>query len=549
MPAAEGGTVGDRLEGQQVSLWVATAAGAARYPSLGSDLEVDVAVVGGGIAGLTAALALKRAGHTVAVLEAARIGTGVTGHTTGKVTSLHRLVYTELADRHGPDVAGTYGQANQAAIEHIARVVAEEGIDCGFRRVSNYTYAESDDALAQVRDEAALAARLGLPAAFTSDVPLPFAVRGAARFDNQAQLHAVKYLQGLARAVDGSGSHVLEDTLVTAVRDGVPGVVETARGTVRARDVIVATNVPVGDGGSFAERCYLHRSYLVACLAPAAPLDGTFISVDEPMRSILAIDVEGSRYVLTGGEGHRAAETGDAAERYRRLEEFSRERLGTGRTSFRWSTQDTMPVDGLPYAGTLTPTAAHLHVITGLRKWGLTNGTAAALVLADALTGKHNPWAAVFDTNRATPAGGAGKKKVQAPQPQPQEPDQQDQEERRVAALRPGEGTVVEIDGEKTAVYADPGGDLVAVSAVCTHLGCTVEFNAEDSTWDCPCHGSRFSANGAVIQGPAAVNLAPRPLLRHLPAGVPAHEAGEPDSPPGIARRSRSSSRTSRPNE
>ena len=283
--------MGERLEGRQVSLWVATA-GTTRYPSLDTDLEVDVAVVGGGIAGLTAALALKRAGHTVAVLEAARIGTGVTGHTTGKVTSLHRLAYTELADRHGPDVAGTYGQANQAAIEHIARVVAEEGIDCDFRRVSNYTYAESDDALARVRDEAALAARLGLPAVFTSEVPLPFAVRGAVRFDGQAQLHAVKYLQGLARAVDGSGSHVLEDSRVTSVRDGVPAVVETGSGTVRAREVIVATNVPVGDAGLFAERCYLHRSYVVASLAPAAPLDGTFISVDEPMRSILAIDVE-----------------------------------------------------------------------------------------------------------------------------------------------------------------------------------------------------------------------------------------------------------------
>ena len=268
-----------------------------------------MAVVGGGIAGLTAALALKRAGHTVAVLEAARIGTGVTGHTTGKVTSLHRLVYTELAGRHGPDVAGMYGQANQAAIEHIARVVAEEGIDCDFRRVSNYTYAESDDAVARVRDEAALAGRLGLPSVFTSETTLPFAVRGAVRFDGQAQLHAVKYLQGLARAVDGGGSHVLEDSRVTSVRDGMPGVVETGRGTVRAREVIIATNVPIGDGSLFAERCYLHRSYIVACLAPAAPLDGTFISVDEPMRSILSIDVDGSQYILTGGEGHRAAET------------------------------------------------------------------------------------------------------------------------------------------------------------------------------------------------------------------------------------------------
>jgi glycine/D-amino acid oxidase-like deaminating enzyme/nitrite reductase/ring-hydroxylating ferredoxin subunit len=448
------------------------------------------------------------------------------------VTSLHRLVYTELAGRHGRDFAGMYGQANQAAIEHIARVVAEEGIDCDFRRVSNYTYAESDDALARVRDEAALAARLGLPSVFTSDVPLPFPVRGAVRFDNQAQLHAVKYLQGLARAVDGGGSQVLEDSRVTSVRDGVPGVVETGSGTVRAREVIIATNVPVGDAGLFAERCYLHRSYIVACLAPAAALDGTFISVDEPMRSILAIDVDGSRFVLTGGEGHRATEPGDAAARYRRLAAFSRERLGTGETSFRWSTQDAMPVDGLPYAGTLTPTAAHLHVITGLRKWGLTNGTAAALILADTLVGRHNPWAAVFDTNRTSAAGQAGGARQHPDQPpQPEQLEQPDQP--TVAGLRPGEGAVVEIDGEMTAVYANPAGDLLAVSAICTHLGCTVGFNADDSTWDCPCHGSRFAADGTVIQGPAAVNLAPRPAPSRAAGAAAGPPRSPADSPPG----------------
>lgn len=502
----------ERLEGRQVSLWVATA-GVTGFPSLEDGVEVDVAVVGGGIAGLTAALALKRAGHTVAVLESAHVGTGVTGHTTGKVTSLHRLVYTELEGRHGADTAGHYGQANQAAVEHIARLVAEEGIACDFRRVSNYTYAESNDSLARVRAEAALGARLGLPSVFTDDVPLPFAVKGAVRFDGQAQLHAVKYLQGLARAVDGGGSFVFEESRALSVGEGAPCLVETARGTVRARDVIVATNVPFGDQGFFEERCYLHRSYVTASSAPPATLDGTFISVDEPMRSILAIDIAGVSYVLAGGEGHRAADTGDSTERYRRLAAFSRDRLGTGEVRFRWSTQDGMPVDGLPYAGRMPGTAGHVHVITGLRKWGLTNGTAAALILTDTLFGRYNPWAAVFDTNRTAPAGkaavavnaaaaaAAGHTATSAGRPaEPGSP-----------GLEPGQGSVVEIDGQKTALYADAGGHVRAVSAICTHLGCTVEFNAHDVTWDCPCHGSRFSTDGAVIQGPATTGLAPRP--------------------------------------
>lgn len=496
--------------GRLLSLWTATG-GAATYPSLDADaaasLDVDVAVIGGGIAGLTAALALKRAGRMVAVLEAARVGTGVTGNTTGKVTSLHRLAYSELAARHGTGTAATYGQANEAAIEHIADVVAAEGIDCGFRRVANYTYAESRSALALVREEAALAGRLGLPAAFTNDVPLPFAVRGAVRFDGQAQIHALRYVQGLARAVDGDGSFVFEDSPATGFRDGSPAVVDTERGSVRVRDIIVATNLPIGDNGLFAGRCYPHRSYIVAGRSAAPPLAATFVSVDEPMRSILTVDVEGTSYVLAGGEGHPATESVDSAERYRRLAVFARDRLDAGAIAFRWSTQDAMPADGLPYVGRMAPESRHVHVITGLRKWGLTNGTAAALILRDTLCGTANPWAAVFDSNRTGGATRPAPLRPAEPEPDgggaplPPSPPAAD----RVA---PGEGKVVDVNGAKTAVYVSPAGEVQAVSAICTHLGCTVEFNPADVTWDCPCHGSRFGTDGTVIQGPATRNLA-----------------------------------------
>ncbi|WP_346762978.1 FAD-dependent oxidoreductase [Arthrobacter sp. Soil736] len=484
-------------------------------------MDVDVAVIGGGIAGLTAALALKRAGQTVAVVEAARVGTGVTGHTTGKVTSLHRLAYTELAGSHGDDAARTYGRANQAAIEHIARTVSGEGLDCGFRRVANYTYAETDDALVRVRDEAALAASLGLPSAFTSDAPLPFPVKGAVRFDGQAQIHSVRYLQGLAGAVHGDGSFVFEESPAVSLRDGSPAVVTTERGSVRARDVIVATNVPFGDRGAFDARCYPHRSYLTASLATGPRLDdafrnSSFISVDEPMRSILTVDVDGTSYVLPGGEGHRASDVGDAAERYGRLAAFARDRLGAGETAFRWSTQDAMPVDGLPYVGLMSPEARHVHVITGLRKWGLTNGTAAALILTDTLCGRHSAWAAVFDSNRAVPAMDAVAPAPTGTAPPSHAPGQPGPSQpvpgAGPARPAPGEGKVIEVDGEPTAVYARPGGQMEAVSAICTHLGCTVGFNAADVSWDCPCHGSRFATDGTVIQGPATKNLPPRPL-------------------------------------
>jgi glycine/D-amino acid oxidase-like deaminating enzyme/nitrite reductase/ring-hydroxylating ferredoxin subunit len=493
--------VNEQPAGRLLSLWSATG-GTARYAPLDASLDVDVAVIGGGIAGLTTALALKRAGQSVAVLEAARVGTGVTGNTTGKVTSLHRLAYSDLAARHSDATAGIYGQANEAAIEHVAAVVAAEGIDCGFRRVANYTYAESVQALALVREEAALAVRLGLPASFTTEVPLPFAVRGAVRFDGQAQIHALRYVQGLARAVDGNGSFVFEGSPATSFRDGAPAVVVTERGSVRAKEIIVATNLPFGDGGLYAGRCYAHRSYVVAGRSAVAPLDATFVSVDEPMRSILTVDVEGTSYVLAGGEGHPATESVGSAERYRRLAAFARDRLGAGAIAFRWSTQDAMPADGLPYVGRMAPESRHVHVITGLRKWGLTNGTAAALILRDTLGGTANPWAAVFNSNRS---GGATQTAPSSPAEEVRGTDAVP------ASVAPGEGKVVDVSGAKTAVYVSPTGDVHAVSAVCTHLGCTVEFNRTDVTWDCPCHGSRFTTDGTVIQGPATSNLAAGP--------------------------------------
>jgi glycine/D-amino acid oxidase-like deaminating enzyme/nitrite reductase/ring-hydroxylating ferredoxin subunit len=500
----------ERPEGEPVSLWLATA-GTTDYPALSRDTEVDVVVIGAGIAGLTAALALKRAGHTVAVIEAARVGTGVTGHTTGKVTSLHRLAYNQLVRSRGTDAARIYGQANEAAIGHVARVVAEEGIDCDFRRVVNYTYAESADTLELVRAEAALAARLGLPATFTPDVPLPFPVKGAVRFDGQAQIHAVKYLQGLARAVNGEGSFVFEGTRAQRVRDGSPSVVDTERGTVRARDIVVATNVPWGGQGLFYLRSHPHRSYLVAGRVDTPPLDATFISADDPMRSILTASVNGESYVLAGGEGHRVSEAGDTAARYRRLAAFAHDRLGVGEIAYRWSTQDGMPLDGMPYVGPMSPVAKHVFVITGLRKWGLSNGTAAALILADTLTGRENPWARVFNSNRITPAASARRfvkeniKTVAAVLAGKLggRPSQAD--------LLPGEGAVIKVNGGSTAVYKDAAGEIHAVSATCTHLGCTVGFNSADATWDCPCHGSRFATDGTVIQGPASKNLPPGP--------------------------------------
>jgi Rieske Fe-S protein len=227
------------------------------------------------------------------------------------------------------------------------------------------------------------------------------------------------------------------------------------------------------------------------------------------MRSILTASVDGTSYLLIGGEGHPVSESGDTAARYRRLADFAHDRLGVDKMAYRWSTQDGMPLDGLPYVGLMSPTSKHVYVITGLRKWGLSNGTAAALILADTLSGRENPWARVFNSNRITPVASAGrfvKENVRAAAAAVA--DKLGSRPSHTELL-PGEGAVTKVNGESTAIYKDDDGHVQAFSAICTHQGCTVGFNAAEATWDCPCHGSRFATDGTVIQGPATKNLPP----------------------------------------
>ena len=495
------------LAGKAVSLWVDTAPETG-YPALEDEIEADVAVVGGGIAGLTSALLLKQAGVRVVVLEASRIGTGVTGHTTGKVSSLQGLIYGELSRSFGERGARTYGEANQAAIEQVAALVESEAIDCDFRRVANYTYAESEVGLEQVKEEATLARRLGLPATYTDSTPLPFPALGAVRFDEQAQLHAAKYLVGLARAVAGDKNYVFEESRVMDIDDGAPCRVATDSGSVTAGAVIVATNFPILDRGLFFARCHPHRSYLVALALDGPAPEGTFISAGEPLRSIMVH--RGDRdLLLVGGEGLRASEKVDATECYSRLEAWAKERFPVTSLEYRWSTQDAIPIDGVPYVGRMSLFSRHVYVATGFRKWGLSNGTVAGMLLAGHILEKPNPWAGLFNSNRVKPFAG-GRRFVT---------------ENLRAAMRlvgdrlafrgsdlpefePGEGRVVELGGEQLAVHRDESGEVHAVSAVCTHLGCIVEWNGQEETWDCPCHGSRFDHAGAVLQGPATEDLA-----------------------------------------
>lgn len=492
------------------SVWLETSP-ATVYPALGDRLRVDVAVVGGGITGLTTALLLKQRGCRVAVLERHRVATGTTGFSTAKVSSLHGLTYARLLREQGEHKARMYGEANQAAIDKVRGLVEALAIDCDFTSSQAYTYTERDDGVGDIEAESEAAARLGLPASFTTTTDLPYEVRAAVRFERQAHLDPYRYCLGLARAVDGDGSVVLEDTEAVDV-DEQPdrAVVRTPRGEVECDQVVLATLLPFVDLGGFFAKAEPSRSYAMAVRIDGPVPQGMYLSADSPTRSLRPLTLASGNGLILGGASHPTGQDDDTPGFYEDLESWARQTFPVLSVDHRWSAQDYVPVDGVPYVGR-SPRMTRTAVATGFKKWGITNGTAAAMLLADLLSERDNPWLEVFDATRIGDA--ATVKSLVAQNLEVGKRFVEDQVKRlalpRLDELPPGQGALVDIDGRAVAAYRDDRGDVHAVSPTCTHLACTVHWNAAELTWDCPCHGSRFTPAGEVIEGPAVRNLEP----------------------------------------
>ena len=498
------------MAGKHESVWIDTAA-RPRFPRQAGDLAVDVAVIGGGIAGVTAAVLLKAAGKRVALVEARRVGGGVTGHTTAHLTVALDTRYHRLAQTFGAEGARLAAHAQRAAIDRIERFVHERGIDCDFARVPGWLWAEDDEGVADLRREAEATLRLGIPTTLSADVPLPHPTAAGLRFERQARFHALKYLAPLAASVPGDGSHVFEGTRVLDVHDGDPCRVETDAGRLEARDVIVATHTPVHTRVFFHTKQHAYRSYAIAARLRNPPPDGLYWDTADPYHYVRLQPTPAGPLVLVGGEDHRTGEIEDTGSRFDRLERWTAERYGLEAVEYRWSAQVYEPVDGLPFVGR-SSLSSHVWVATGFSGNGMTHGTMAATLLADLILGVGNPWASLFEATRvktiARPAVAADFTAENASFPGHLVVDRlRPAEAKDVALVAPGEGKIVSLAGQKVAVYRDDGGALHAVSPVCTHLGCHVRWNRAERSWDCPCHGSRFDPDGAVLDGPAAKPL------------------------------------------
>ncbi|WP_405620529.1 FAD-dependent oxidoreductase [Streptomyces sp. NBC_00076] len=497
------------------SYWLQTAPGPQR-PALADDLTVDVAVIGAGVAGLSTAWELARAGRQVAVLEADRVAAGVTGHTTAKLTALHTLIYDKLRRTRGPEGARLYARSQTEAIERAAEIADELGVDCDWERRSAFTYSRDPDRVQELLAEAKAAHEAGLPASFVTETGLPFPVAGAVKVTGQAQFHPRKFLLALAEDLVARGAHVYEHTTVVGLDEGRPCRLTTDAGaTVTARHVVVATHYPVFDRSLLFTRLSPRRELVVAgTMAADRDPEGMYITPDEGTRSVRTAPSGGAgeRLLVVTGE-HFTPGTGNTRARFQHLADWAAEHFAGVTLTHAWATQDNDPTDTVPLVGPMHPGAHHTYVATGFGGWGLSGGMMAGRLLTSLITGEGSAWSELYDPRRlrSTVREAPSFLKTQAEvarhfvgdRLRPSPP---------VESLPPGEGAVVRTDGGRLAVYRDEGGHLHALSARCTHLGCLVAFNAAERAWECPCHGSRFDTDGKVVEGPAVRPLEQREI-------------------------------------
>lgn len=483
------------------------------YPTLKGNLKVDVAIVGAGITGLSTAYCLAKAGKKVVILEASQVGMGTTGSSTGNLYAPIGEGLHTIQSKHDEDTLQSVVSSRMAAIDFIAQRIAEYNIDCEFQRVPWHLFTTSDNSSgnSQVKKEFEAARKAGL--AVSNNTPAGFPYQNISSITNiahQAQFNPLKYVQSLAASIYGDNCQIFEHTKVIQVEDGEPCMVYTSNGKVNAEKVVMATHSPKGIYGVHTAMEPYREYALAAHLKGKLPAGGIYWHVQQSQHHSIRPYTNGNRnFLLVLGEAYKVGHEEHNEEKLKKIEAYLRVHFDADKIVYTWAAQNYKPADALPYIGT-SPLEKNIYIATGFAADGLVYGTLSGMIICEAIVGKENQWATIYDPKRFTPVASA---------------PEFIKENLDVAAhlvkdylfygdidelkeIPAGEGKTVKINGKKLAAYRDEKGELHVVSSVCTHLGCIVHWNNGEKSWDCPCHGSRFSVDGKVLEGPAYSDLA-----------------------------------------
>jgi glycine/D-amino acid oxidase-like deaminating enzyme/nitrite reductase/ring-hydroxylating ferredoxin subunit len=499
---------------QTVSVWMDTGPLVEKAP-LTESVQADVCIVGAGISGMTTAYLLSKEAKRVIVLDDGPIGGGMTGRTTAHLVNALDDRYFELERLHGEDGARLAAESHTAAIDRIESIVKAEQIDCEFERLDGYLFVPPNDAKQILDDELEACLKAGLKLEKVERAPIENYDTGPAlRFPNQGQFHPLKYLAGLAKAIQRNGGRIYTNTHVRKIEGGDRATVETSGGAVVTADaVVVATNSPVNDLVAIHTKQAAYQTYVIGARVPKGSVTKAlywdtpdpyhYLRLETVGKGANAYDV-----LIVGGEDHKTGQEDDANRRFGILERWTRQRFPMIESiEYRWSGEVLEPIDGLAFIGRNPLDEPNVFIATGDSGNGMTHGTIAGILITDLIMGRENEWAELYEparkTLRALPEFARENLNVAMEYTGLVTPGEVDS----IDEIKPSKGAIIRRGLTKVAAYKDEQGEVHERSAICRHLGCVVDWNTLESTWDCPCHGSRYDAYGHVIQGPANSDL------------------------------------------
>jgi glycine/D-amino acid oxidase-like deaminating enzyme/nitrite reductase/ring-hydroxylating ferredoxin subunit len=474
------------------------------------DKNFDVLIIGAGLTGLNTAYLLKDSGYKIGIIDGTTIGFGVSGYTTAKITVQHDVFYDYLINSFSLEEAKQYLKANGEGLNLIKKIINENNIQCDFKEQDAFVYATNEDELKQVKQELEAYKKLGIDGYYTEDVPLPNNALAAIGIKNQGQYNPLKYLYSLVNIVNNSGScEIYENVRALNIELHSGHIdVKTQSGIIHANKVVVTSHYPFDDSfGLYFLRLYQDKSYIIAARTKEEPFEGMYININDPIYSMRYQFSDKENLLLLSGGNHRAGEKENEEDSYNELESFLNTNFKGAEIVSKWSTQDCMTYDKIPYIGLYSKSIDNLYVATGFKKWGMTHSAAAAIILRNKILNIDDDFSEIFNPARITPTQSAKEffssitsiTKAFAKRIAPV-PDE-------LLEVEMGEGKIINYNGKKVGVYKDEKGDYFCINPVCAHLKCSLSFNEAEKTWDCPCHGSRYDIKGNILEGPTVKPL------------------------------------------